>query len=49
MVAETGVVWPPAKECLEPPEVGKEKEPIVPLTLWREHVSTDIFLVDFWL
>ena len=45
--AETGVMWPKPKENLQPPEVGRDKELIVPLSLWREYSPAETLISDF--
>ena len=48
MVVEIGLTWPPVKECLDPPEAGREKEQRVPQNLRRELVLSDTLILDFW-
>ena len=35
MEAEIRVIWPKAKECLEPPEVARGNARILPLVPWQ--------------
>lgn len=54
MEAETGVLWPPAKECKWSFKAGKYKEQIFPWSLRREpalltyDISPVRLILDFW-
>lgn len=48
MAAEVGVMWPRAKEHLQPPEARKGKQQILsPSASGREHHSAGTVILDF--
>ena len=46
--AESGAAWPHVKKHPGPPEVGRDKEGIVPWSLRRKHSPADTLILDFW-
>lgn len=48
MEAETGAMWPQARERLQPPEAGRGKQWLLSWSLRRECGPADTFISDFW-
>lgn len=42
------VMWSPAKECLDLPDIGRCKEWIDSQCLWRECSPPDTLISDYW-
>lgn len=45
--AEIGMMWPQAKECLELPDAGRDKEWILSQSPWRQGSPANTLILDF--